>query len=145
MSSAILRHAAADSEFREQLLADPESFGAVATAIPASANIPPVKGHKLECADCHKPDAAGVYYLKISYEENCRSCHSLQFDVNNPDLRVPHGNAEHVRAFLLHGLMNLLDGGRPERPQNPQEFEFARGRFGRGSSLGHRETLVENR
>jgi hypothetical protein len=32
----ILRHAAADSEFRERLLADPESFQASAHAIPAS-------------------------------------------------------------------------------------------------------------
>ena len=65
-----------------------------------SATIPAVNGNKLDCADCHRPDAAGVYYLKISYEENCKSCHSLQFDVNNPELRLPHGNAEHVRAFL---------------------------------------------
>ena len=41
-------------------------------------------GKKLNCADCHKPDAAGVYYLKISYQENCKSCHPLQFDVDNP-------------------------------------------------------------
>lgn len=65
-----------------------------------SANIPQLNGHKLDCADCHRPDAAGVYYLKISYDENCKACHSLQFDVNNPELHVPHGNAEHVRAFL---------------------------------------------
>ena len=66
----------------------------------SSGNVPQLNGHKLDCADCHKPDAAGVYYLKISYDENCQACHSLQFDVNNPGLRVPHGNAEHVRAFL---------------------------------------------
>jgi hypothetical protein len=65
-----------------------------------SPNIAPLKGRKLECADCHKPDAAGVFHLKISYAENCKSCHSLQFDVNNPALLVPHGNAEHARAFL---------------------------------------------
>jgi hypothetical protein len=35
VSSMILRHAAADSEFRERLLADPESFGASAAEIPA--------------------------------------------------------------------------------------------------------------
>jgi hypothetical protein len=32
----ILRHAAADSEFRERLLSDPESFGASREEIPAS-------------------------------------------------------------------------------------------------------------
>lgn len=65
-----------------------------------SPNIPQLNGHKLDCSDCHKPDAAGVYYLKISYEENCKACHSLQFDVENPGLLLPHGNVEHVRAFL---------------------------------------------
>src|ERR1700722_11509899 len=35
-SSTILRHAAADAEFREELLCDPESFGVTAEAIPAS-------------------------------------------------------------------------------------------------------------
>ena len=65
-----------------------------------SPNIKPLNGRALECVDCHKPDAAGIYHLKITYEEHCKSCHSLQFDVNNPGLLVPHGNAEHVRAFL---------------------------------------------
>jgi hypothetical protein len=65
-----------------------------------SPNIPPLNGHKLDCRDCHKPDAAGVYYLKISYEENCQACHSLQFDEDNPELRLPHGDAGHVSAFL---------------------------------------------
>lgn len=66
----------------------------------SSPNIAPLQGRKLDCADCHKPDAAGIFHLKISYAENCKSCHSLQFDVNNPGLLVPHGNAGHVRAFL---------------------------------------------
>lgn len=68
-----------------------------------SPNIKPLKSRALECADCHKPDAAGRYHLKITFEESCKSCHSLQFDVNTPGLAVPHGNAEHVRAFL-HSL-----------------------------------------
>ncbi len=41
-----------------------------------------------------------MLHLKITYEESCRSCHSLQFDANNPELRLPHGNADHVRDFL---------------------------------------------
>lgn len=35
-SSTILRHAAADAEFREELLSNPESFGVTASAVPAS-------------------------------------------------------------------------------------------------------------
>jgi hypothetical protein len=57
-------------------------------------------GGKLNCADCHKPDASGAYYQKISFDANCRECHSLQFDKHNPGLQLPHGNPEAVRAFL---------------------------------------------
>ncbi len=65
-----------------------------------SPNVQPLLGRPLDCGHCHKPDASGAYYLKISFEDNCRVCHSLQFDVNNPGLRLPHGRVEHVRAFL---------------------------------------------
>jgi hypothetical protein len=57
-------------------------------------------GQKLVCADCHRPDAAGTFYLKISYEENCKKCHALQFDAWNPGLVLPHGDAGHTRDFL---------------------------------------------
>jgi Cytochrome c7 and related cytochrome c len=36
----------------------------------------------------------------ISYEAHCQSCHAFQFDANNPELRLPHGNAAAVRDFL---------------------------------------------
>ncbi|HEX4265830.1 MAG TPA: hypothetical protein VH597_15960 [Verrucomicrobiae bacterium] len=111
-----------------------------------SANIPPLNGHKLDCADCHKPDAAGVYYLKISYEENCRTCHSLQFDVNNPQLRLPHGSAEHVRAFLRSLPEQYADFGAkqkgiaPAALQNFVQTQMAqiRGRYGSGEELERR-------
>ena len=65
-----------------------------------SATVPTVNGKKLECLDCHKLDAAGHYHQTISFEQNCRQCHSLQFDVHNPGLSVPHGNPEFARDFL---------------------------------------------
>ncbi len=65
-----------------------------------SPNIPEVDGMKLDCAFCHQPDIAGAFNKKVSYDANCRVCHSLQFDAQNPDLRLPHGNPEFVRAFL---------------------------------------------
>ncbi len=63
-------------------------------------DIPLVGGKKLACADCHKPDADGVYHQKISFEANCKTCHALQFDARNPELTLPHGDAAAVRAFL---------------------------------------------
>jgi hypothetical protein len=36
----------------------------------------------------------------ISFEAHCQECHSLQFDVRNPDFQLPHGEAQLVRTFL---------------------------------------------
>ena len=55
---------------------------------------------KLNCADCHKPGPGGVYYQPVSYERNCQQCHSLQFQPDLPNLRIPHGDPEKARYFL---------------------------------------------
>ena len=62
-----------------------------------------IKGQKLDCAYCHKLDADGVYYRRVTYETGCQECHSLKFDPRNPELMIPHGNVERVRLFL-HSL-----------------------------------------
>jgi len=61
--------------------------------------IPP-GGQKLDCASCHQPDAAGVYFRPINFASHCQVCHSLQFDPETPGLTLPHGDADFVRAFL---------------------------------------------
>lgn len=60
-------------------------------------------GQKLDCAFCHQPDAAGAYMRPVSFEKHCRICHSLQFDPQTPQLRLPHGSAQFVSAYL-HSL-----------------------------------------
>jgi hypothetical protein len=62
--------------------------------------IPHLNSHPLECADCHRPDAAGKYFQRINFDNHCLPCHSLQFDAQNPDLAIPHGDTSAVRTFL---------------------------------------------
>ncbi len=57
-------------------------------------------GAKLDCNYCHKPEPNGRYMQRFSFEANCHACHSLQFDVKNPDFELPHGDAQLVRTFL---------------------------------------------
>jgi hypothetical protein len=64
------------------------------------ANIPTVGGHALACDYCHRPDAAGAYMAKVSFEQSCRACHALDFDERNPGMSLPHGDAAYVRAYL---------------------------------------------
>ena len=57
-------------------------------------------GRAMECVQCHRPDASGDYVRGVAFEMDCSKCHSLQFDVETPELRLPHGNPEFVSAFL---------------------------------------------
>jgi len=57
-------------------------------------------GGKLDCSYCHKPEPSGRFMQRVSFEANCQACHSLQFDVKNPDFELPHGDAQLVRTFL---------------------------------------------
>lgn len=86
-----------------QRLRDPDTLKFNHNLHLTAPTIQPMLGRRLECNDCHKPDASGALHLRITYEESCRPCHSLQFDARNPELRLPHGNADHVRDFL-HSL-----------------------------------------
>jgi len=65
-----------------------------------SSDIPPTKSGKLDCNYCHQPEPNGRYMQPISFEAHCQECHSLQFDVRNPDFQLPHGDAQLVRTFL---------------------------------------------
>ena len=74
--------------------------------------IPPVKGKKLACADCHKTDGAGAYMQRITFEANCRSCHSLNFDERNPGMTLPHGDAAFARSYLRSLPLEYADHAR---------------------------------
>ena len=86
-----------------------------------TGDIPLLNGHKLDCADCHKPDATGTYMQPTTYEANCRSCHALQFDLHNPELVIPHGNATAARAFL-HSLPTQYADLAARKKQRVEEF-----------------------
>jgi hypothetical protein len=86
-------------QFLRQRLHDPDTLK-FSHQTHLSGAIPRLNGHALDCADCHRPDAAGKYFQRISFETHCQSCHSLQFDAQNPDLPLPHGDTAAVRTFL---------------------------------------------
>ena len=58
------------------------------------------KGDRLACAYCHKPDASGQHFQRITFEASCKACHAMPFDPFLPELIIPHGNENRVREFL---------------------------------------------
>ncbi len=108
------------------------------------ATIPTLPGgKKLDCAFCHQPDAAGAYMQPVSFEKDCRICHSLQFDPQTPELRLPHGSADFVSAFLhslpeqytkLAAAENVAD----ENDFVRQKLAGLRSQFGSGEELEQR-------
>ncbi len=54
----------------------------------------------LSCRDCHRVAGDFETIVPISFENNCRSCHSLGFDDRLPGDEVPHGSADDVYNFI---------------------------------------------
>ena len=52
----------------------------------------------LGCADCHSLLSDGEHFRPITMEANCRSCHGLGFDEEEPERQLPHAQ---VRAAVL--------------------------------------------
>ncbi len=72
---------------------------------------------KLECGDCHKPGADGIYMQPVRYEENCKRCHSLQFDPDLPKLPIPHRDADKVYDFLQGKASEYFKYFKSEHPE----------------------------
>jgi hypothetical protein len=108
-----------------------------------ASDIPPVNGRKLDCNYCHQPQTDGRLMQRITYANNCQSCHSLQFDSRNPEMRIPHGNVDLVRTFLRSLPAQYADYGRlkraiPERELSGfvgQQIKALRDQFHSGDEL----------
>ena len=100
-------------------------------------------GAKLDCAFCHQPDAAGAFMKPVNFENNCRVCHSLQFDPETPQLQSPHGSAEFVTAFLRSLPKQYADLAAEENSPDANDFvqqklAALRTQFGSGEDLERR-------
>jgi predicted CXXCH cytochrome family protein len=74
----------------------------------------PKGDEKLECKDCHTPDASGRTMLPVQMETQCSRCHSLRFDETDPTSEVPHGEIEGVyRTLIAHFSQQYIEGVLP--------------------------------
>jgi predicted CXXCH cytochrome family protein len=116
-----------------------------------AATIPNLPGgQKIDCVFCHKPDATGVFFQPLRFEQNCRVCHSLQFDPETPELTLPHGQPQFLIAFLNSLGRQYADYARDQRglrrDGDVQNFVTARlqavqDRFGSRGELEQRVLL----
>ncbi|PAL21440.1 cytochrome c3 family protein [Sphingopyxis sp. GW247-27LB] len=58
-------------------------------------------GQKLECENCHRPEADGVRIAPVAMERDCAMCHSLAFEtVGGVTRTLRHGEPDQVVADL---------------------------------------------
>jgi hypothetical protein len=62
---------------------------------------------KLECADCHRVDARGMYMQPIVFELHCRRCHEQKPPSPIGGIEAPHKAPEVIRAALTAQLAVL--------------------------------------
>lgn len=67
----------------------------------------------LVCADCHQVETGGARMIPISMDEHCSGCHTLNFDPDDPEREVPHGEPEKVLQILIEYYSARLLGDDP--------------------------------
>ncbi len=77
-------------------------------------DLPKINGRALTCTDCHRPGSDGTFYQRISYEQACQQCHSLQIQPNLPKVLIPHGDPQKVRYFLASLRMSFSENLRAD-------------------------------
>jgi hypothetical protein len=88
------------------------------------SDIPAVdqRGTKLDCSYCHTLEIEGRFMKRISFQANCQPCHQLQFDLNNPDLTLPHGDPTAVLGFLRSVTSHYEDLARRKGMTDPAKI-----------------------
>lgn len=93
----------------------------------------------LECDACHVPDRGKIGFEPITMERHCADCHRLEFDPEDLQRVVPHGQPAEVAAVIrdhhaakaldlrapsLGALPNAPERRRPGPPRTREEREF---------------------
>lgn len=59
----------------------------------------------LNCASCHRLDAAGAYMLPTTYENDCRACHALTVEPGEGNGRTPLAVPHRLQPDKLRALL----------------------------------------
>ncbi|HLX24099.1 MAG TPA: cytochrome c3 family protein [Usitatibacter sp.] len=75
----------------------------------------PSKGRvKLECANCHHPDASKRMFEPISMAKDCQECHRLEIEPAVTTREVPHGKTADAVAMIDEFYASLALRGVPD-------------------------------
>jgi len=80
----------------------------------------------LGCADCHEPDASGVSFKPIDMQKHCAACHRLDFDPDDPDRTVPHGQPAQVVGVIRDYYARAALAGGVKKPGAPEIVQLRR-------------------
>jgi len=85
-------------------------------------------GAALTCANCHRPEDKGGGFTAVQMEQDCGTCHSLDFATPGGIRQLPHGEP----AKVVAALGGWLGGGGPFAG-NPNANRRRPGQIGEGS------------
>ena len=78
----------------------------------------------LGCGDCHRP--AGPAFAPVRMEDQCASCHRLEFDPDAPLRRLPHGEPGEVAAIIRDHYARVALAGEVQEPAAPEIVRLVR-------------------
>ncbi|WP_029920560.1 FHA domain-containing protein [Nevskia soli] len=80
----------------------------------------------LGCPSCHEPDSSGVSFKPIDMQKHCAECHRLDFDPDDPDRSVPHGQPAQVVGVIRDYYARAALAGGVKKPGAPPIVQLRR-------------------
>lgn len=80
----------------------------------------------LGCGYCHEPDASGVSFKPIDMQKHCSECHRLDFDPDQPDRLLPHGQPVQVMGVIRDFYARAALAGGVTKPGAPEIVQLRR-------------------
>lgn len=69
---------------------------------------------RLDCGDCHVPDATRRSFTPVSMAKHCQECHRLEFEPAVTTREAPHGDPAVVATVIEEFYANLALKGTPD-------------------------------
>ena len=67
---------------------------------------------RLQCRDCHEPDASGNLMTPVVFEEDCSGCHKMTFNAAGIERELPHAEEDEVARIVTdYFIAAALEGG----------------------------------
>jgi predicted CXXCH cytochrome family protein len=99
----------------------------------------------LSCESCHQVSQDKKSFLPVTFEKDCKSCHTISFEEFSKTIEVPHGKPELIYNFLKSQYAALYLDNEGVKKEFPSRRNIPKGEITRGAYAIYTSKAVHKR